>query len=73
MNSYLLTLLTIIYLCVAGRYCANNKILSFVFCNNLRKKQRFQNFQNIELDPARLQIFGTDLARSLIWLKHQGT
>ena len=57
---------------VAGRYNANNKILSFVFCNGLRKKKRFQNFQNVEFDPGRLQVFGTDLAQSFVWLKHQG-
>lgn len=59
-------------LCIAGRYNASNKILSFVFCNNLRKKKRFQNFQNVEFDPGRLQVFGTDLAQSFVWLKHQG-
>lgn len=57
---------------IAGRYNASNKILSFVFCNNLRKKKRFQNFQNVEFDPGRLQVFGSDLAQSFVWLKHQG-
>ena len=32
----------------------------------------FQNFQNLEFDPLRCQVFGNDLARSFLWLKHQG-
>lgn len=41
----------------AGRYDAGGKIVSFVFCNGLRRKQVFQKYQTLEFDPLRLQIF----------------
>lgn len=55
----------------AGRYDAGGKIVSFVFCNGLRRKQVFHKYQTLEFDPVRLQIFARQSRKKPVTLTEQ--
>ncbi|KAL3143108.1 hypothetical protein ABBQ38_003381 [Trebouxia sp. C0009 RCD-2024] len=54
-----------------GRYDAGGKIVSFVFCNGLRRKQVFHKYQTLEFDPVRLQIFARQSRKKPVTLTEQ--